>query len=373
MVQIDSETGGLAFGLTCMAGMCTTLGASVVFNERLAAYANKKFLAGSLGISAGVMLYVSFIEIFFKSQGAFVDYGYEEGTAHTLAALCFFGGIALGNLLDSFVHWLESERTAPASAQSSNDHDMDGMFEGIKALKAAAHAEDVDFFKDANPKDVEEPNSNALGRPLQPLSPPPQAVASPALPGAALSHGSRPHANMTTTTVPLKEDGASGTVSDDESEQSKALVKMGMMTALAIGIHNFPEGLATFVGTLDDPAVGMGLAIAIGIHNIPEGLCVSIPIYYATKNRCQAFKWAFISGISEPIGAGLGWLVLANTMDDRAYGVVFGLVAGLMVNICIHELLPTAQKYDPEDKVMSKSVIAGMFIMALSLVCFQVA
>jgi len=365
-VAIDPDRGLLAFGLTCAAGMCTTLGAAVVFNSRLAAYANKQFLAGSLGVSAGVMLYVSFIEIFFKSQSAFVDFGYEEGTAHALAAVCFFSGVAVGNLLDKFVHWLESIGETPATAPGSEGecspgHDMERMFEGIEALNAAASSEDLhaEATEAKQQKDVESP---------------PQALASPALPGAALSHGSRPHSDMTTTTVPLKEGDMSVVVADDsdvaEEARSKALVKMGMMTALAIGIHNFPEGLATFVGTLDDPTVGMGLAIAIGIHNIPEGLCVSIPIYYATKNRWQAFKWAFISGISEPIGAGLGWLVLANTMDDRAYGVIFGLVAGLMVNICIHELLPTAQKYDPTDKVMSKSVIGGMAIMALSLVCF---
>jgi ZIP family zinc transporter len=145
-----------------------------------------------------------------------------------------------------------------------------------------------------------------------------------------------------------------------------------MMTALAIGLHNFPEGLATFVGTLDDPTVGMGLAIAIGIHNVPEGLCVSVPIYYATKNRWQAFKWAFISGISEPIGAGLGWLFLANNMSATTFATIFGIVSGMMVNICVHELLPTAAKYDPTDRVTSKCVIAGMFVMALSLVLFQV-
>jgi ZIP family zinc transporter len=150
----------------------------------------------------------------------------------------------------------------------------------------------------------------------------------------------------------------------------KKLVKMGLQTALAIGIHNFPEGLATFVATLDDPIVGAGLAIAIAVHNVPEGLCVSVPIYYATRDRWQAFKWAFISGISEPIGAGLGWLVLYRTMDDSAYGVVFGLVAGMMVNICISELLPTAFKYDPKDSIVTRCFVVGMAIMALSLVLF---
>ena len=111
-------------------------------------------------------------------------------------------------------------------------------------------------------------------------------------------------------------------------------------------------------------------AIAIAVHNVPEGLCVSVPIYYATRDRWEAFKWAFISGISEPIGAGLGWLVLYRTMDDNAYGVVFGLVAGMMINICISELLPTAFKYDPRDKIVTRCFVGGMAIMALSLVLF---
>ena len=160
--------------------------------------------------------------------------------------------------------------------------------------------------------------------------------------------------------------------SDDKEggRPDKRLVKMGLQTALAIGIHNFPEGPATFVATLDDPVVGAGLAIAIAVHNVPEGLCVSVPIYYATRDRWEAFKWAFISGISEPIGAGLGWLVLYRTMDDNAYGVVFGLVAGMMINICISELLPTAFKYDPRDKIVTRCFVGGMAIMALSLVLF---
>ena len=130
------------------------------------------------------------------------------------------------------------------------------------------------------------------------------------------------------------------------------------------------QGLATFVGTLDDPTVGMGLAIAIGIHNVPEGLCVSIPIYYATKNRWQAFKWAFISGISEPIGALIGWLLLKDHFNELIYGIVFGMVAGMMVMIVMNELLPTAHRYDPTDKVVTKSLVASMAVMAASLCLF---
>lgn len=158
---------------------------------------------------------------------------------------------------------------------------------------------------------------------------------------------------------------------DIAHRESRKLVRMGINTALAIGIHNFPEGLATFVAALDDPAVGAVLAIAIGIHNIPEGLCVALPIYYATGNRWKAFMWACLSGVSEPIGALLGWIVLANTMSDDLYAILFGLVGGMMVIISAKELLPTAHRYDPEDTVVTYSMIAGMIIMAVSLVLFM--
>merc|ERR1711977_533003 len=126
----------------------------------------------------------------------------------------------------------------------------------------------------------------------------------------------------------------------DDTTKDKRLESMGMMTALAIGIHNFPEGLATFVATLDDPSVGVSLAIAIAVHNIPEGLCVAMPVYYATGSRLKAFFWAFLSGISEPIGAGIGWAVLYKTMDDSAYGAIFGIVGGMMIHISVKELIP---------------------------------
>jgi zinc transporter ZupT len=148
------------------------------------------------------------------------------------------------------------------------------------------------------------------------------------------------------------------------------LIKMGINTAIAIGLHNFPEGLATFVSALDDPKVGAVLAVAIGIHNIPEGLCVALPIYYATGNRWKAFGWALVSGASEPFAALLGWAVLANSFSNVMYAILFGGVAGMMVIISTRELLPTAHRYDPEDTVVTFSFIAGMFIMALSLVLF---
>ena len=156
-----------------------------------------------------------------------------------------------------------------------------------------------------------------------------------------------------------------------EKREQEKLVKMGLNTAFAIALHNFPEGLATFVAALGDPSVGAVLAIAIGIHNIPEGLCVALPIYYATGNRWKAFMWGCLSGLSEPIAALLGWAVLANAMSEKAYGILFGLVSGMMVIISMKELVPTAHRYDPEDTVVTYSLIGGMVIIALSLVLFK--
>jgi ZIP family zinc transporter len=134
--------------------------------------------------------------------------------------------------------------------------------------------------------------------------------------------------------------------------------------------HNFPEGLATFVAALSDPKVGAVLATAIAIHNVPEGLCVAMPVYYATGNRLRAFLWALLSGVSEPIAALLGWAVLANSFSDTLYGVLFGMVAGMMTVISVRELLPTAHRYDPNDTVVTNAFMLGMAIMALSLVLF---
>ena len=117
------------------------------------------------------------------------------------------------------------------------------------------------------------------------------------------------------------------------------LQKMGLMTALAIGIHNLPEGLATFVAALSDPLNGVAIAVAIALHNIPEGVCVAMPVYYATGSRWKGFWWAVVSGLSEPIGGLLGWLVLfGNRMSDLAFGVLFCVVAGMMVRSSLPRL-----------------------------------
>jgi ZIP family zinc transporter len=171
---------------------------------------------------------------------------------------------------------------------------------------------------------------------------------------------------------PAAGDGKQAEVKAEPKDRD--LQKMGINTAAAIAIHNFPEGLATFVATLAEPTVGVTLAIAIGIHNIPEGLCVALPIYYATDSRWKGFFWALLSGISEPVGALIGWLIIKSTGDDMnqlVYGILFGIVAGMMIMIVVLELLPTAYRYDPKDRVVTTSVVVGMLVMAASLVIFQ--
>jgi zinc transporter ZupT len=159
------------------------------------------------------------------------------------------------------------------------------------------------------------------------------------------------------------------------SSQDPDLMRMSMITSLSIFIHNWPEGLATFVATLDDPSVGLAIAVAITLHNIPEGVSVALPIFYATGSRWKAFWWAFFSGISEPIGALVGYYLLLSIFSGVTYGIMFGLVSGMMVYISLHELLPTAARYEQDAGVSTKYVtpamFGGMFVMALSLGMFK--
>ncbi len=148
-----------------------------------------------------------------------------------------------------------------------------------------------------------------------------------------------------------------------------ALLKMGTFAALAIAIHNFPEGIATFTSALQDPSLGIAIAAAIAIHNIPEGIAVSVPVYYATGSKKKAFKLSFLSGLSEPIGAIVAYLILMPYLNDVMFGIIFAAVAGIMVFISLDELLPAAKKYD-EAHTSIYGLVAGMAVMALSLLLF---
>jgi ZIP family zinc transporter len=156
----------------------------------------------------------------------------------------------------------------------------------------------------------------------------------------------------------------------------RKLLRMGLFTALAIGIHNFPEGLATFLAALQDPGLGVAIAIAIALHNIPEGISVSVPIFYATGDRKKAFMYSLLSGLAEPVGAGIAYLGLRIFLGDggvippQIMGCLFSGVAGIMVFISLDELLPTSRAYGKgHDSLLG--LLAGMAVMALSLLLMQ--
>ena len=153
--------------------------------------------------------------------------------------------------------------------------------------------------------------------------------------------------------------------SSDKNET--ALIRTGMFSAIALAIHNFPEGFATFTAAVYDPTVGATLAFAIAIHNIPEGLAVSVPIYYATKDKAKAFWVSFCSGLAEPVGAVIGFLVFSTVYNEALFGISFGLCAGIMVYVALNELLPVSKEYgEPTDPIIG--VTAGMIVMAISLI-----
>lgn len=263
-----------AFGLTLFAGLSTGIGSAMAFYTK---QTNKKFLSGALGFSAGVMIYVSMIEIFVKAKDSLeVVYGATKG--YWITTIAFFGGIAIIAIIDKFV------------PSAENPHEM---------------------------RDVQE---------------------------------------------------MEGEQEQGKSEDS-ALLRMGLFSALAIAIHNFPEGLATFASAVQDPTLGISIAVAIAIHNIPEGIAVSVPVFYATGDRKKAFLYSFLSGLSEPIGAIVGYFLLMSIFNEAMFGIIFASVAGIMVYISLDELLPTAEKYG-EHHIAIYGLVLGMATMALSLLLF---
>jgi len=295
----------IAFGLTFFAGMATGIGSVIAF---FAKRTNYRFLSVATGFSAGVMLYVSFVEIFFKGREALVE-AFGSGWGNWINVLSFFSGIALIGVIDNLIPAAENPHETP---------------------------------------------SEEMTAPLHPSVPCPGANNDRAL------HFQR---------------GLAGV--ESEAQRNRKLNRMGLFTALAIAIHNFPEGLATFLAALHDPKLGLAIAIAIALHNIPEGISVSVPIYYATGKRSLAFTYSLLSGMAEPVGAAIGYLGLRLFFGDETgaippevMGILFGGVAGIMVYISLDELLPTSRAYGKgHDSLFG--LLGGMMVMALSLLLMQ--
>lgn len=260
-----------AFGLTLIAGLSTGVGSLIAL---LARRTDRRFLSVSLGFSAGVMIYVSMVELLDTARESLTSQLGERGGAWAAVA-AFFGGMLLIAIIDKLI---------PA---------------------------------EENPHEVR------------------------------LVEGER-----------------------EDAPRPQKLMRMGVLTALAIAIHNFPEGLATFVSALQAPNVAIPIVAAIAIHNIPEGIAVSVPIYQATRSRRKAFCYSFLSGLAEPLGAAVGYLLLLPLMNDAVFGVLFAAVAGIMVFISFDELLPAAREYG-EHHLSIYGLISGMAVMAVSLLLFM--
>lgn len=262
-----------AFLLTAIAGLSTGIGSLIAF---LTKSTNKHFLSISLGFSAGVMIYVSMVEIFPQAQEILAAELGKKGAAWVTVA-GFFAGMLLIAVIDKLIpsednpHEIKSLDQQPATKQTKTSHHR--------------------------------------------------------------------------------------------------LMRIGLKTALALAIHNFPEGLATFISAMQDPKVAIPIVVAIAIHNIPEGIAVSVPIYQATGSKKKAFTYSFLSGLAEPIGAIVGWFLLLPIMNNVVYGMIFASVAGIMVFISLDELLPAAREYG-EHHLSIYGMIGGMILMAIILLLF---
>ncbi|HDQ98913.1 MAG TPA: zinc transporter ZupT [candidate division WOR-3 bacterium] len=144
------------------------------------------------------------------------------------------------------------------------------------------------------------------------------------------------------------------------------LMRTGILIAVGIGLHNLPEGMATFAAAIKDPGLGLAIALAIALHNIPEGIAVAAPVYCATGSRRKAFLWSFLSGVAELVGAGLAALVLLPLLTETLLSYVLAVVAGLMVFISFDELIPGSYAYGREH-LSVLGIVSGMAVMALSL------
>ncbi|HJE52539.1 MAG TPA: zinc transporter ZupT [Tessaracoccus flavescens] len=171
---------------------------------------------------------------------------------------------------------------------------------------------------------------------------------------------------------PNETSGREGEVSDAANQrQTNSLLRSGMLVAVVLALHNFPEGMATFFTTYSDPALGMTLVTAIAIHNVPEGIAVAIPVYAATKSAKKGFWWATASGLTEPLGGLLAAGLVAWVLPEYLFGLLYGLVAGMMVFLALDELLPAAWRYQTDKHQTIYGMIGGLAVVALSLVLFS--
>lgn len=261
------------FGLTLFAGLSTAVGGAIALFHRKEKDSGR-FLSAALGFSAGVMIYISLVELMAEASGG-LRKACGEFQGGFYAVLAFLAGLLITLVIDKMVPEVENPHHVRKQAE----------------VEVAVHA---------------------------------------------------------------------------TSEERAKLGRAGVVFALVIGIHNFPEGLATFAGGLSGMQIGIPIAIAIALHNIPEGVAIGVPILYATGSRKKAFLYALLSGLAEPAGALIGFLILAPFLSPAILATVFAVISGIMVYISFDELLPMAETYG-EHHIALAGVLSGMVFMGLGL------
>jgi len=296
----------IALGLTLLAGLSTGLGSAIAFFFKRP---KMSYLAFALGLSTGVMVYVSFMELLPTAN---------RHIGALWSTVAFFLGILFIALIDLAV------------PHDTNPHDFaeEGELSAISTL-GSGHA----------------------------------TATEPALEAAECAPGGEPEMPCDEPVPAGATDAEAHAILERRYKRRSSLMRAGLFTALAIGIHNFPEGLATFASALSNVGVGVAIAIAIAIHNIPEGISVSVPIFYATGDRKKAFRLSFLSGLAEPAGAIIGYLVLLPFLTHSLLASLMAFVAGIMVYISVDELLPLAHRYGRGHAVIV-GIVLGMAIMA---------
>jgi len=293
------------------AGLSTVLGALAAFWASIEDMqrGQSSFLAGSLSYAAAVMIYVSFVALWPEAKEQFEAGGTEdELLVHLYTGLSFFGGVAMGFVFKVCVNYCEDYR------------------QNLKAEKQVKDRQCLEMQSDIKTDNLSKDIENRSEEP----------------------------------SVIVKETA--------EDERKSKIMRTGIITALSIALHNFPEGLVAFLAAVADWEVGVVTAFAIAVHNIPEGISIAVPYYYASESRWKAFLVSFLSGLAELFGALIGWAILDDIWGSEVFGALFALTAGIMVYISIAELMPLARTNDPEDKVTTICFFLGMLTIEVSLV-----
>ncbi|KAG6613630.1 Spore coat protein A [Phytophthora cinnamomi] len=345
--QITNTVIATAMCMSVLGGLATTLSVLVISVKRLNFLASPLALAVAFALSSGVMLFIGLADLFAESltfyraaytTGTVDPEAYEKGgsastgvcdntcngNAYLTTLAAFFGGVVIILLVEFVVHTIFGRKKAS----------------GEKADAVASRHSDIEEGEKAG------------------------AFASPVTNSPIAPHQNELQSPLTAESSNLLEESAK-----DKEEYRRA----GVMTGIAIAIHNFPEGLALFVSSLSGLRSGIVLSIGIIMHNFPEGVAVAAPVYYATGSKLEAFKWTALSGIAQPLGAGIGWAAVSGGMSYGLEASLYGIVAGMLVCITVKELLPGAYKFDPSGKAFVVAFFGGLGIIALSIMALKYA